>query len=105
MGFYNVQQGDVPYFKQLADPYTIGDNYHQPVKGGTGADSVVLGFGDAIYYSDDKGNAATPPTNQIENPEPAAGTNNWYTQDGYSGGTYTNCSDTRSPASAPSTTT
>ena len=35
----------------------------------------------------------TPPTNQIENPDPMAGTNNWYTQDGYSGGTYSNCAD------------
>ena len=27
MGFYNVQQGDVPYFKQLADTYSMSDNY------------------------------------------------------------------------------
>jgi phospholipase C len=100
MGFYNVQQGDMPYFKQLADTYALGDNYHQPVKGGTGADSVVLGFGGMVYYQDATGKPAVPPSNQIENPNPAAGTNNWYSQDGYAGGTYTNCSDKTQPAVA-----
>ena len=28
MGFYNVQQGDIPYFKLLADHYRMSDNYH-----------------------------------------------------------------------------
>jgi phospholipase C len=98
MGFYNVQQGDMPYFKSLADTYALGDNYHQPVKGGTGADSVVLGFASQVYYQDATGKPAVPPSNQIENPNPAAGTNNWYSQDGYGGGTYTNCSDTTQPA-------
>ncbi len=100
MGFYNMAQGDVPYFKQLADTYAIGDNYHQPIKGGTGADSVVLGFAFPVYYQDVNGYPATPPSNQIENPNPQAGTNNYYTQDGYGGGTYTNCSDRDQPAVA-----
>jgi phospholipase C len=100
MGFYNVQQGDQPYFKQLADTYALGDNYHQPVKGGTGADSVVLGFGGMVYYQNAKGKPATPPSNQIENPDPQAGTNNWYTQDGYGGGTYSNCEDKKQPGVA-----
>ena len=93
MGFYNVQHGDAPYFKQLADEYTLLDNYHQPAMGGTGLDSIYLGFADDLWYSDGKGHALTPPTNQIENPDPMAGTNNWYTQDGYSGGTYSNCAN------------
>lgn len=97
MGFYNVQQGDMPYFKMLADTYAIGDNYHQPVKGGTGADSVVLGFGGMVYYQDATGRPAVPPSNQIENPNPQSGTNNWYVQDGYSGGSYTKCSDKSQP--------
>ncbi len=100
MGFYNVQQGDMPYFKKLADEYALGDNYHQPVKGGTGADSVYLGFASDVWYTNAKGNPGVPPANQIENPNPAAGTNNWYTQDGYSGGSYTNCSDPMQPAVA-----
>ncbi|MFL5256684.1 MAG: hypothetical protein ACJ8AI_28070 [Rhodopila sp.] len=80
MGFYNVQAGDMPYFKRLADEYTISDNYHQPAWGGTGLDSIIAGFGDAIWYSDGKGNPATPPADQIENPNPRSGTNNWYAQ-------------------------
>jgi phospholipase C len=47
MEYYNVQNGDAPYLKMLADQY------------------------------------------------------NWYTQDGYSGGTYTNCSDPSQPGGAP----
>jgi phospholipase C len=100
MGFYNVQTGDMPYFKKLADMYALGDNYHQPDKGGTGADSVVLGFADQVWYTNAKGGPGTPPTNQIEDPNPQAGTNNWYSQDGYSGGSYTNCSDPSQPAVA-----
>ena len=97
MGFYNVQQGDMPYFKQLADRYTLSDNYHQPTMGGTGLDSIFAGFADGIWYTDGKGNAAAPPSNQIENPNPQPGTNNWYTQDGYSGGSYSMCADTSQP--------
>jgi phospholipase C len=97
MGFYNVQTGDMPYFKSLADTYALGDNYHQPVKGGTGADSVYLGFASDVWYAGSDGKPATPPTNQIENPNPASGTNNWYTQDGYSGGSYSECFDATQP--------
>jgi phospholipase C len=71
------------------------------MKGGTGADSVVLGFGGPVFYQDANGNPAVPPSNQIENPNPASGTNNWYTQDGYSGGTYTDCADAKQPGVAP----
>jgi phospholipase C len=39
----------------------------------------------------------TPSENQIENPDPQPGTNNWYTQDGYAGGSYSNCSDPAQP--------
>jgi phospholipase C len=48
MGFYNVQQGDMPYFKSLADSYAMSDNFHQSVNGGTGANHIMLGTGDAI---------------------------------------------------------
>ena len=101
MGFYNVLQGDAPYFKALADEYAMSDNFHQSIQGGTGANHVALGTGDADWYSDGKGNPAVPPALQIENPNPQAGTNNWYTQDGYSGGTYSNCADTEQPGVAP----
>ncbi len=87
MEFYSMHDGDLRYTKQLADEFTISDNYHQAVQGGTGANHVAMMTGDAIWYSDGKGHAAVPPADQIENPDPAPGTNNWYTQDGYSGGT------------------
>ena len=104
MGFYNVQQGDVPYFKMLADTYSMSDNFHQSVEGGTGANHIMLGTGDAIWFSDGNGNPLQPPHNQmvaagspnagvvdeIENPNPLHNppTNNWYIQDGYGGGSY-----------------
>ncbi len=97
MGFYNVAQGDMPYFKRLADEYTISDNYHQPAMGGTGLNSIVAGFADAVWYSDGKSNASTPPANQIENPDAQPGTNNFYVQDGYSGGSYSACADSSQP--------
>jgi phospholipase C len=121
MGFYNVQQGDVPYLKTLADSYSMSDNFHQSVNGGTGANHIMLGTGDAIWFSDGFGNPLQPPHNQkvaagspnagvvdeIENPNPLANTNNWYIQDGYGGGSfgspsfgggsYSACADTSQP--------
>ncbi|HXY95398.1 MAG TPA: alkaline phosphatase family protein [Steroidobacteraceae bacterium] len=143
LGFYNVQQGDVPYFKSLADTYAMSDNFHQSVAGGTGANHIMLGHGDAIWFSGPNGQPATPPHNvpvttnpagyggpgtidQIENPNPAPGTNNWYAQDGYGedynsgypsyewdttqpnglpiiygGGSYSDCSDPGQPGVGP----
>jgi phospholipase C len=121
MGFYNVQQGDGPYLKSLADTYAMSDNYHQAAMGGTGTNHIMLGTGDAIWFSDGNGNPTSPPenklvdpgtpnvgvVNEIENPNPMPGTNNYYTQDGYGagsngkpssgGGSYSNCSDSDSP--------
>jgi phospholipase C len=117
MGFYNMLQGDAPYFKSLADNYAMSDNFHQAVMGGTGANHVMLGSGDGIWFSDSNGKPTRPPHNQlvaagspnagvvdeIENPNPQVGTNNWYTEDGYGsgsygspssgGGTYSACAD------------
>jgi len=124
MGFYNMLQGDAPYFKFLADNFAMSDNFHQSVMGGTGANHVMLGTGDAIWFADSNGNPTEPPHNQlvasgspnagvvdeIENPNPQSGTNNYYTEDGYGGGsfgspsygggTYTNCSDASQPGVA-----
>jgi phospholipase C len=88
MGFYNINEGDVPYFKYLADHYTINDNFHQSVMGGTGANHIMFGFGDAIYYENSSFKAATPPTNEVEDLDPQAGTNNWPKEDGYGDGGY-----------------
>ena len=124
LGFYNVQNGDAPYFNSLANNYAMSDNFHQSVSGGTGANHIMLGHGDAIWFSDGNGNAAVPPHNamvaagtanagtvdEVENPNPASGSNNWYTEDGYGGGSYgsasygggsyTNCSDLSQPGVA-----
>ena len=97
MAFWNMARGDAPWFKHLADTYTISDNFHQSIMGGTGANHIAVGTGLAIYYTDGHGHIATPPSNEIENPNPQPGTNNYYTQDGYSGGSYSNCSDARQP--------
>jgi phospholipase C len=125
LGFYNVQEGDAPYLKHLADTYSMSDNYHQAVAGGTGANHIMLGTGDAIWFSDGAGHPQVPPHNQlvtnagpanagvvdeIENPNPQPGTNNYYVEDGYGGGSfgspsygggsYSDCSDTTQPGVA-----
>jgi phospholipase C len=139
LGFYNVQQGDAPYLKSLADHYAMSDNFHQSVNGGTGANHIMFGHADAIWFSDANGHAAAPPNDvtvytdpykggpnpdqgvvsEIENPNPAAGTNNWYSEDGYGesynegygppytaepvygGGSYSDCSDSSQPGVGP----
>jgi phospholipase C len=69
MGFYSMSSGDAPYFRELAQTYALADNDHQPVMGGTGANFLALSTGDAgIYLS--AGQAAVPPANQIEDPDP-----------------------------------
>ena len=124
MGFYNMLQGDAPYTKFLADNFAMSDNFHQSVMGGTGANHIMLGFGDAIWFSDENGTPEVPPegvttafggpVNEIENPNAASGTNNWYTEDGYGafgnsgastgvygGGSYSECADTSQPGVGP----
>jgi acid phosphatase len=106
MGFYNMATGDAPVFNYLAAHYAMSDNYHQAVMGGTGANHIALGTGDAAFYQDANGNATAPPAGEIENPNPQPGTNNFYTQDGYgasgttNGGSYSNCSDHSEPGVA-----
>jgi phospholipase C len=97
MEFFNMQNGDAPLFKSLADKYTMSDNYHQPVHGGTGPDSQPLGFADQVFFSDGNGNPATPPATRIYNPDPVAGTLNLYTHRAQ----WFNCSDPTQPGIAP----
>ncbi|MGB2645393.1 MAG: alkaline phosphatase family protein [Candidatus Acidiferrum sp.] len=125
LGFYNVLKGDAPYFKSLADNYAMSDNFHQSVDGGTGANHIMFGHGDAIWFSDGKGNALPAPHNtiagagtlnagtvdEVENPNPAPKTNNWYAEDGYGagsygspssgGGSYSDCADATQPGVGP----
>jgi len=100
MQFLNVARGDAPYFAELAKTYALSDNFHQAVMGGTGANHIMLGYGDLIWYADAQGRPAVPPANQIENPDAQPGTNNWYVQDGYGGGSYVNCADDGQPGVA-----
>jgi phospholipase C len=97
MEFFNVQKGDAPYLKSLADQYTLSDNFHQSVMGGTMANHIEFGYADSIWYSDGNGTALTPPAAQIENPDPQPGTNNWYDDDGYNSGSYVGCADLGQP--------
>jgi phospholipase C len=96
MAFFNMQQGDAPLFKSLADQYNMSDNYHQPVLGGTGPDSQPLGFADQVFFSDGNGNPATPSAANIYNPDPAPGTLNLYTHRAQ----WFNCSDETQPGIA-----
>jgi phospholipase C len=100
----------------------------------------MFGHGDMIWFSDGNGHPEVPPNNdaevftdpymgganpdtgyvnEIENPNPAPGTNNWYTEDGYGtsnnagygppytaspvygGGSYSDCSDPSQPGVGP----
>jgi phospholipase C len=121
LGFYNVQRGDAPYFKGLADRFAMSDNYHQAVNGGTGVNHIALGHGDLLWFSDGAGHPLVPPhqvvvaagsknegkVDEIENPNPVTGTDNWYMEDGFGGGSagkpsfgggsYTDCSDPSQP--------
>ncbi|MGJ0506230.1 MAG: alkaline phosphatase family protein [Methylocystis sp.] len=97
MGFYNIAQGDAPYLAELARNFTLADNYHQAFMGGGYANFMMLGYADALYYADKNGDPAKPPANMIENPNPRPNTDNWYAQDGYSGGSYVSCSDFSQP--------
>jgi len=101
MGFYNMAAGDAHFWEQLAQEFTMSDNFHQSVLGGTAANHIMLASGDAYWYSDGNGNPITPPSVEIVNPNPQPGTNNWYTLDGYPGGAYTDCADTTQPGVAP----
>jgi phospholipase C len=133
LGFYNVQKGDVNYFNALAYYYAMSDNFHQSVNGGTGANHIMFGHADMIWYSRADGQATIPPNgeevffpgpdagivNEVENPNPAPNTNNWYAQDGYGnsfnagfpppysaapvsgGGSYSDCSDPMQPGVGP----
>ena len=126
MGFYNVQQGDAPYLKVLADTYAMSDNYHQAVSGRNRRQPHHARHRrrDLVQRRQRQSLAAAQPlvaghqnagtVDEVENPDPLPGTNNWYTEDGYGGGSYgspsygggsySECSDSRSPASRRSST-
>jgi phospholipase C len=81
MGFYNMEQGQAPLHKLLADRFTVSDNFHQSFMGGTGPNHYMLGTGVAGLFTDGKGKAVTPASNRISNANPLPGTVNQYTRD------------------------
>ena len=113
MAFFNMNTGDAPFLKSLADRFTLADNYHQAVMGGTGANHIMLGTGDMIFFSDGAGNPLPPPSlppslfglpptspriSLIANPNPVPGTNNLYQNDLFGrSGIYVKCADTTQP--------
>ena len=100
MAFYNVLAGDVPVLKRLADQFSMSDNFHQAFLGGTGANHVMLGTGDAFFWSDGNGNPTTPPSH-IANPNPQPGTDDVYTVDLGFDGNFTECGDASQPGIQP----
>jgi phospholipase C len=97
MGFYDAEQEQASILKELADRFTLSDNFHQSVLGGTAVNHVMFGTGDAIFWSDGMGNATTPPSTMIANPNPVTGTVNKYTADN----NFSNCSDVTQPGVEP----
>jgi phospholipase C len=104
MGFYNMAQGQVSYFKTLADRFTLSDNFHQAILGGTYPNHMALVTGDVLYWSDGNGNAI-PPSNLawVANPNPTTPPSdnpqaiNMFTNDQ----NWVNCADTTQPGVAP----
>jgi phospholipase C len=122
MAFFNMNRGDAPTLKRLAEEYSLADNYHQAVMGGTGANHIMIGTGDVYFFNQafaQNGvlnaasfNPAPPPTvpgslvglppqvqlTLVANPDPVPGTNNVYKNDiAATLGEYVNCSDTTQP--------
>jgi phospholipase C len=96
MAFYNMHKGDVPVLRALADEYAVSDNFHQAVMGGTGANHVMLGTGDAVFWSDGHGTPTTPPSH-IANPDPLPGSDDQYTVDINFDGNFAECADRSQP--------
>ncbi|HLJ00910.1 MAG TPA: alkaline phosphatase family protein [Bradyrhizobium sp.] len=133
MAFFNMNQGDAPTLKRLAQEYAISDNYHQAVMGGTGANHIMIGTGDVYFFNSAFAQNGVAPLNfspappqsvpaavlglksppfpalipgvLVANPNPAPGSNNVYQNDpGASLGEYVNCSDPTQPG-VPAITT
>ncbi len=104
MGFFNMAQGQVAYLKTLADRFTLGDNFHQSFLGGTYANHMMLVTGDALYWSDGKGNATAPDPSLVANPNPQANPEHAFAINAFiNDQNLVNCADTTQPGVAPIT--
>src|SRR5215813_3782950 len=97
MGFYNVQRGDAPVFKKLADEFTSSDNFHQSVMGGTAVQHIMLGTADQIFWDTFGTLPTTPPATQVANPNPRTPTDDRYQVDAR----FTMCGDETQPGIKP----
>ncbi|HEX4605724.1 MAG TPA: alkaline phosphatase family protein, partial [Candidatus Angelobacter sp.] len=97
MGFYNMQNGDAPLFKRLADEYTMSDNYHQPAMGGTAAQHTMLGTADSLPWEHVGNFPAQPPAGQVANPNPKSATDVSFISDRR----WTECGDPTQPGIKP----
>jgi phospholipase C len=96
MAFFNMNTGDAPIFKALADQYALSDNFHQAIMGGSVTGAFGIAYGDNPFFANPDGTPGTP-TGGITNPNPQVGTINTYV----SNGTWVNCSDPTQPGVAP----
>jgi phospholipase C len=96
MAFLNVQKGDAPVLKRLADKYTLADNYHQPIMGGTAVQHQMIQTADDVHWETFQG-VTQPPSAKVANPNPKSPTNAAFTVDQ----DWTNCSDLTQPGIAP----
>jgi len=96
MSFLNMQKGDAPVFKRLADKYTLNDNYHQPIMGGTAVQHQMIQTADDVFWQTFQG-VSEPPTASVADPDPKSPTNAAFTRDKQ----WTNCSDLSQPGIAP----
>jgi phospholipase C len=85
MGFYNVERGDAPVLKRLADEYTMSDNFHQSVMGGTFVQHMMLGTGDVMFWQPFTNAAGVtisqPPPGAVVDPTPKDATTIGFTKD------------------------
>jgi phospholipase C len=95
LGFLNMLKGDAPVLKRIADRYTMNDNYHQPVMGGTAVQHTMLGTADAIFWETFQG-VTQPPAPSVANPDPKAANDVAFKLDK----AWTNCSDPNAPGIA-----
>jgi phospholipase C len=85
MGFYNVEAGDAPIMKALADQYTMSDNFHQSIMGGTFVQHMMLGTGDVMFWQPFVNAAGVtvsqPPASVVVDPTPSSPTTIGFTKD------------------------
>jgi phospholipase C len=85
MGFYNVERGDAPVLKRLADEYTMSDNFHQSIMGGTFVQHMMLGTGDVMswqaYVNSHNVTISQPPAGVVVDPTPQSTTSIGFTKD------------------------